>query len=1740
MKKIIKRSLIPTTIIATALAPIVLLSANDDVNDNGVSVENTEVWKNMSKSYFYEYNDFSQQVAPYKFNEWMKDVNDEKTLFQLSLPGTHDSGMYSGKGNWWNITLARQYAKTQSMNWQEQMNAGIRAFDIRSYYNMDIYHGIVQSQSTVKSALLEMVKFLKENPSEFVFLRIKDENFDVHNSWNQMQAAKNYLEILSDPEIYPHLFNKIGQEYNHIPASAFKLKNLRGKIVIANFWHNAIQSKMLQIEGQYKADTWSGGFDYWSAINKSTQNDNYDSGWDEKIEQSKEFIKKTNSLPFDNNHLYLNFFSVANGRPGWSAEYIDPKMHQFLVENQQYNNLGIVYTDFAGVGLIESIFKTNYYLTDEQLQRGYLTPWNSSFGASDIYVNDNKVTLYGQNLNGYTVDFSLNGKIIYTTTINENVSEKVINLGDDYYFQLGNKIEINAYKMVPDNAFYQGRKYNVVATHKVVRDTQHNQNYLALLQRIGELRAKLTQFGYMDLVKYLGNNYWDKIVDYIRPNKENEIALSNLKEKFDSFESNANNLISNYDKFKQDVANFIQKNNELLSKYLTSELITSISNVKANFEVILKKNITENEINFSSLNQYFIDYVNFLNKLKSNLFIFDTDINDYLAFLRENLKDSDIGISYWINQIQALNSELENLAAKYSDLSQANFDNVEGNITNLKSKLNIVKSDIEDLNLTIKNHNLTNKQLAFFASDIKAELEKPQALTLAITKITTYANNLTQARDLVTNLPMYKASKLFDEHPTSLKTSYENKINVLSNEIQNLNSPITPQTLADSLKSLEKIENTINDVEEYRAKVKTLQIFPNQETYFSNELSQATSSTQAEEIFNQANELAELKPLQIENKEFINSLNENQKGLAKALENLNDPNKFKNKLEELLSLQKATESLTSQYNSLPVIQDYKELKLLDDRNITNFENEYKEIKNILDNSISLEQINSAISQAIELRKSFDQSINNSLEEINDNIKTSNKLYNFQRKELEEKLSNLNASSAISELKTFLDIYNSTLEENLPQKDLDILNNLTENQKVLFAEKFNDVNDKSEYLTLLQEAQILNNIIPSYKSEFSQLKEKEQANVEAIEYADKQDQELLANLKQQIVNALENSINSADIQSLLSQYASILERLINKYNEDLAKAKETLNQSIQEAKNYAENDLSKAEYADVKAELLSIINNLPKANTISQINNENDEVLKALEKAKEEKNKIDLGIKNIVITSLKKEINSLIQELNTKLLNVTSTELNEYSLQYQDQLKKIQLQTNNSNDVGELISIKNSIQNTLKLEIDSFLTSSLKYEEAWKYLSNMLTKASEFNADKYLQIKSTYISEINSLINELKQVISSVEVLINTKDSLYQELKVKADNAYDKALKAKNEVDLILQNKKVLIQKINTFINSIKSQTDELIYNRNKKVLDTLLEKVYQAKNQNQLEGYEKELEKVQTKINGDLAYIQKYNSTSEMLKQYQEKAGEFDGEGYSKIKETYVQALKNLEVELKPDFDINKLVEIQENIKNAYKQALDALNNIKQQLQNSKDKLIQQVENQIENITSLNNNNLNDKWINTLEKLKNEIANINVLSQIKQYQDIVDENDTKIRNDITYSNKYNDIKTEISYYKSKASEFDGEIYKAIKAQYLLEIKGIESKLNFNYNLEELEQLQKELQNAYDKALEAMKNADSSAQQPEPKPETDVNKPNIPEVDEQKSSLKWLWFLILFPVGGLGYLIYFLVKKFFKK
>ncbi|MBR4296566.1 MAG: phosphatidylinositol phosphodiesterase, partial [Bacteroidaceae bacterium] len=53
--------------------------------------------------------------------EWMKSVPDATPLCQLSIPGTHDSGALDGG----------EAFQTQELTIEEQLEGGIRCFDIR-------------------------------------------------------------------------------------------------------------------------------------------------------------------------------------------------------------------------------------------------------------------------------------------------------------------------------------------------------------------------------------------------------------------------------------------------------------------------------------------------------------------------------------------------------------------------------------------------------------------------------------------------------------------------------------------------------------------------------------------------------------------------------------------------------------------------------------------------------------------------------------------------------------------------------------------------------------------------------------------------------------------------------------------------------------------------------------------------------------------------------------------------------------------------------------------------------------------------------------------------------------------------------------------------------------------------------------------------------------------------------------------------------------------------------------------------------------------------------------------------------------------------------------------------------------------------------------------------------------------------------------------------------------------------
>lgn len=101
---------------------------------------------------------------------WMSELEDNRKINTIYIPGSHNAGsVYS---------MADIFGKCQSLYAPQQLGLGARFFDIRLCLEKDdfyVYHNIVE-QKTAFSDLLEMlVSFLKECPSEFLLVSIKEE-----------------------------------------------------------------------------------------------------------------------------------------------------------------------------------------------------------------------------------------------------------------------------------------------------------------------------------------------------------------------------------------------------------------------------------------------------------------------------------------------------------------------------------------------------------------------------------------------------------------------------------------------------------------------------------------------------------------------------------------------------------------------------------------------------------------------------------------------------------------------------------------------------------------------------------------------------------------------------------------------------------------------------------------------------------------------------------------------------------------------------------------------------------------------------------------------------------------------------------------------------------------------------------------------------------------------------------------------------------------------------------------------------------------------------------------------------------------------------------------------------------------------------------------------------------------------------------------------------------------------------
>jgi len=145
--------------------------------------------------------------------DWMSKIPDKALISSLNIPGTHNSG-----------ALHEPFpgtAKCQSLTLAQQLEAGVRFFDIRCRHQNDqfaIYHGPVSQKLTFGAVLKAMRVFIKKNPREFLILSIKEEHRPSKTTRSFPDTLLSYIK--KEPRSW------------HIKEAIPQLSDVRGKLVL--------------------------------------------------------------------------------------------------------------------------------------------------------------------------------------------------------------------------------------------------------------------------------------------------------------------------------------------------------------------------------------------------------------------------------------------------------------------------------------------------------------------------------------------------------------------------------------------------------------------------------------------------------------------------------------------------------------------------------------------------------------------------------------------------------------------------------------------------------------------------------------------------------------------------------------------------------------------------------------------------------------------------------------------------------------------------------------------------------------------------------------------------------------------------------------------------------------------------------------------------------------------------------------------------------------------------------------------------------------------------------------------------------------------------------------------------------------------------------------------------------------------------------------------------------------------
>lgn len=302
---------------------------------------------------------------------WMNWIPDSLRVSDLSLPGTHDTMTGGVK------LVGHDIARTQSMTLYQQLESGIRVLDIRVKHNgnsFPIYHGIVDLGVDFEEVLQTIQTFLRQNPTETVFMRLKQENSNASDS-----------KMLALFDTYYNRYKDMFWKKNNTENPT--MGDIRGKLVllsdVLSLNKYGISYRNIDKQDSYKLGSNWNLYSKWEKIKKQFQTSN----------RNKSSSK-----------IYMNYLSgsvgvfpyfVASGHsspgtsaprlatgltePGWKGVYPDfPRGAWFgiiatiyfegtntltanYLEKNKISLAGMVMADFPGRRLIDSIIQCNKY-----------------------------------------------------------------------------------------------------------------------------------------------------------------------------------------------------------------------------------------------------------------------------------------------------------------------------------------------------------------------------------------------------------------------------------------------------------------------------------------------------------------------------------------------------------------------------------------------------------------------------------------------------------------------------------------------------------------------------------------------------------------------------------------------------------------------------------------------------------------------------------------------------------------------------------------------------------------------------------------------------------------------------------------------------------------------------------------------------------------------------------------------------------------------------------------------------------------------------------------------------------------------------------------------------------------------------------------------------------------------------------------------------------------------------------